>query len=179
MSRKLMMTIHLYLAAFFAPILLLMAVSGGLYLVGVKGSMDKGDPVFVNGATIDAEGDTKAQIKTLLDEAGFSSRFESVKDRGDKFQTRPSSRDHFEITPNEAGVSITPVSPSLVAAMMELHMGHGPKLYRSVEIVMALGLVLILLSGLIIGIKSPLLKTPTVAVSAAGIIIFIVLAALL
>ena len=58
-------------------------------------------------------------------------------------------------------------------------MGHGPKLYRLVEIVMALGLVLILISGLIVGLKSPLLKTPTVAVSATGIIIFIVLAALL
>ena len=174
-----MITIHLYLAAFFAPILLIMAVSGGLYLVGVKGSMDKAAPVVVNGASIDAAGDTKAQIKTLLDQAGLPSGFETLRDRGDTYQTRPSSRDHYEITASATGVTITPVSPSLIAAMMELHKGHGPKLFRLVEIVMALGLVLILVSGLIIGIKSPLLKTPTVAVSAAGIVIFIVLAALL
>ena len=57
MSRKTLMTIHLYLAAFFTPMLLIMAVSGGLYLLDIKGNMEKGEPVLIPGATLTQEGD--------------------------------------------------------------------------------------------------------------------------
>ncbi|MCW8878117.1 MAG: PepSY domain-containing protein, partial [Kangiellaceae bacterium] len=40
MSRKLLINIHLYLASFMAPILIMIAVSGGLYLMGFKGSVE-------------------------------------------------------------------------------------------------------------------------------------------
>ena len=45
MDRKLLITLHLYLSAFFAPAVILVAVSGGLYLLGVKGNvaMEIGD----------------------------------------------------------------------------------------------------------------------------------------
>ncbi|MEK9712897.1 MAG: hypothetical protein VW258_10060, partial [Thalassolituus sp.] len=78
-----------------------------------------------------------------------------------------------------AGVEITPVSPSLVAALMELHKGHGPGLFRILEQITALGLILVLISGLIIGLKSPMLKKPTVALSAGGILVFVIFAAIL
>ena len=39
MNRKLIITIHLALAAFFTPILLIVGISGGLYLIGEKGEM--------------------------------------------------------------------------------------------------------------------------------------------
>jgi hypothetical protein len=41
MDRKLLITIHMYLAAFFAPAVLLVAISGGLYLAGVKGNVEQ------------------------------------------------------------------------------------------------------------------------------------------
>ena len=41
MNRKLLITIHMYLAAFFAPAVLLVAISGGLYLIGVKGEVEQ------------------------------------------------------------------------------------------------------------------------------------------
>ena len=41
MSRKLFVTLHLYLAAFFAPVTILVAVSGGLYLIGNKGEVEQ------------------------------------------------------------------------------------------------------------------------------------------
>jgi len=34
MNRKLLVTVHLYLASFFTPAVLLVAISGGLYLIG-------------------------------------------------------------------------------------------------------------------------------------------------
>ena len=39
MDRALLVTIHMYLAAFFAPFVFLVAISGGLYLAGVKGEL--------------------------------------------------------------------------------------------------------------------------------------------
>lgn len=179
MSRKTMMTIHLYLAAFFAPILLLMATSGGLYLLDVKGSMVKGDTFVIEGATIDNSSNKTAQVKKLLEQAGLDSDFEYLKDRGAVMQTRPTSRDHYEIKTTANRVEITPVSPDLVAAMMELHKGHGPGLFRILEQVMALGLILTLLSGLIVGLQSPLFKSRTVGLSAAGIFVFVIFAAIL
>lgn len=179
MSRKTMMTIHLYLAAFFAPILLIMAISGGLYLLDIKGSMDKGDTIILEGATITASGDKVAQVKTLLESAGLDSDFEYLKERGAMMQTRPTSRDYYEIKAKGNRVEITPVSPDLVAAMMELHKGHGPGLFRLLEQIMALGLILTLLTGLIVGLQSPLFKIRTVGFTAAGIFVFVIFAAVL
>ena len=179
MSRKTLVTIHLYLAAFFAPILLIMAVSGGLYLLDIKGSMEKGETIVLEGVTIDATGDKSAQVKKLLEQANLSNDFEYLKDRGAVMQTRPTSRDHYEIKTTGNRVEITPVSPDLVAAMMELHKGHGPGLFRLLEQIMALGLILTLLTGLIVGLQSPLLKTRTVGFTAAGIFVFVIFAAIM
>ena len=41
MNRKTLITIHMYLSAFFAPMVLLVAISGGLYLIGIKGSVER------------------------------------------------------------------------------------------------------------------------------------------
>ncbi|MEC9410452.1 MAG: PepSY-associated TM helix domain-containing protein [Pseudomonadota bacterium] len=179
MSRKTLMTIHLYLAAFFAPIMLLFAVSGGLYLTGVKGSVEKGESIFLPSVAIDADAEKESQVQSILEQAGLDADFEYVKDRGRLLQTRPTSRDYYELEPTPQGVKITPVSPDLIASLMELHKGHGPGLFRILEQVTALGLILILISGLIIGLKSPLLKKPTIGLTAAGILVFVVLAAVL
>ncbi|MEK9712227.1 MAG: PepSY domain-containing protein [Thalassolituus sp.] len=179
MNRKTLVTLHLYLAAFFAPVMLILAISGGLYLLDIKGEMVKGETVLIEGATISAEGDKAEQVKAVLALAGLDNDFEYIKERGPMMQTRPTSRDHYEIKPTSAGVEITPVSPSLVAALMELHKGHGPGLFRILEQITALGLILVLISGLIIGLKSPMLKKPTVALSAGGILVFVIFAAIL
>lgn len=179
MSRKTLMQLHLYLAAFFAPVMLILALSGGLYLLGIKGEMVKGDAVIIPQASLNTEGDKVAQVRSLLTQAGLDADFEYLKERGPMLQTRPTSRDHYEIEQTPEGVKVTPVSPSLVAALMELHKGHGPGLFRILEQITALGLILVLVTGLIIGLKSPLLKTPTVAVTAAGIFVFVIFAAFL
>ena len=152
-----------------------MAVSGGLYLSGIKGSFEKGETIFVPAVQIDADQAKESQVKEILQQAGLDADFEYVKDRGRLMQTRPTSRDYFELEPTADGM----VSPDLVASLMELHKGHGPGLFRILEQITALGLILILISGLIIGLKSPLLKKPTIGLTAAGILVFVILAAVL
>ncbi|MBL6696849.1 MAG: hypothetical protein ISQ00_00785, partial [Luminiphilus sp.] len=39
MTRALLIKLHLYLSAFFSAAIILVAVSGGLYLIGIKGSV--------------------------------------------------------------------------------------------------------------------------------------------
>ena len=54
MDRKILITIHMYLAAFFAPAVLLVAISGGLYLAGVKGKVEQETIYTSSNATIDS-----------------------------------------------------------------------------------------------------------------------------
>ena len=55
MKRKLLITIHMYMAAFFAPAVLLVAISGGLYLAGVKGKVEQEQIYSSSTAIIDSK----------------------------------------------------------------------------------------------------------------------------
>ena len=55
--------LHLWVAAFFTPILLLIAISGGLYLVGVKGTTVDTAVELPADATLDPK---SADLKSLL-----------------------------------------------------------------------------------------------------------------
>ena len=71
MDRKLLITIHMYLAAFFAPAVLLVAISGGLYLVGVKGEVKQERIYSSSTTTIDVKSTSlDADVPALLAEAG-------------------------------------------------------------------------------------------------------------
>ena len=98
MNRKTLITIHMYLAAFFAPAVLLMAVSGGLYLIGIKGQVEE-DTLYTSQASIDPESTSlQEDIDNLLVEAGVRSfDHEYVKVSGDRLYTRPTSSDHYII----------------------------------------------------------------------------------
>ncbi|WP_320819957.1 PepSY-associated TM helix domain-containing protein [Thalassolituus sp.] len=179
MSRKLLVTIHLYLAAFFAPIIVIMAASGGLYLFGVKGEMTAGESVIVPDAQLTKDSAAlDDQVRTLLEQAGIDADFEYVKVRSNEAQTRPTSRDYYQIKNIADGVEITAMSPDLQASLMELHKGHGPSLYKWLEKAFAAALILIMLSGLYLGLQSPMLKQKTMVLSGAGLLVFVVLALL-
>jgi hypothetical protein len=64
-------------------------------------------------------------------------------------------------------------TPSVLRALIELHKGHGPKLFVWMQKVMALALLLILLSGLVLGYLSPVLRSKTLFTSTIGLIVFI------
>ena len=92
MSRKLLINIHLYLAAFFAPMVILMAISGGLYLVGIKGEQRVESSVLLPGSLNPDSVQLEEDVRALLDQAGLGGDFEQVKVRGREVSTRPSNR---------------------------------------------------------------------------------------
>ena len=177
MSRKLLINIHLYLAAFFAPMVLLMAISGGLYLVGVKGEQRVESSVLLPGSLNPESAQLESDVRLLLDQAGLAADFERLKVRGREVTTRPSNRLNYRLKPSKGGVQIDVLQPSLQASLIELHKGHGPQWFRLGQQVFALALVLIMLSGLWLGLAAKGLRTRTLQLSVAGLAVFILLAA--
>ena len=176
MSRRLLVSIHLYLAAFFAPMVIVMAVSGGLYLLGEKGQMQSRELGFVSGLSLkDDSPSLTDDVRTVLHRMGVGARFEYVKGKGGEFSTRPSSREHYRLSQKADGVAVAVISPSLQAAVMELHKGHGPRWYKYLETVFALGLLLIMLSGLYLGLMSSAYRRQTLVLAGSGLILFLVL----
>jgi hypothetical protein len=174
MNRSLFITIHMYLAAFLAPFIFLAAISGGLYLVGVKGSVEQAAIFETNDIAIDAQSDQlKSDVGALLQAAGVTDyEFEYVKVKGDVLYTRPTSREHYVITLGDT-VKVTHAQPSLQAAMMELHKGHGPGFFKTFQKFFSVGLLLIVASGLWLGLSAARLRQRTLLISCGGLAAFL------
>ncbi len=179
MNRALFITIHMYLSAFFAVFVLLVATSGGLYLLGYKGSVDSSAVHSeANSAGLaDMKGEALEQaVAELLGRAGVEGyRFEYVKVKGSTLYTRPTSRQHYMIELGDE-VTVSRRDPSLQSAMMELHMGHGPLAFKTFQKVFALGMLFIILSGLWLGLSSERLRIRTLAAAGSGAVLFFIAA---
>ncbi|MFK8051287.1 MAG: PepSY-associated TM helix domain-containing protein [Halioglobus sp.] len=173
MSRKLFVSIHLHLAAFFAPAVLLVAISGGLYLIGIKGEVEL-ETVYSGSIQIDPNSDTlKSDIGSLLRSAGVVGfEFEYVKINGRTLYTRPTSSDHYVIQLGTAGVEIVHARPNLQSRMIELHKGHGPSAFKTYQKFFAMSLVLIIVSGLWLGLLNARLRRTTLYLVGVGGAIF-------
>lgn len=181
MSRRLWVSIHLYLAAFFAPIFLMMAASGGLYLLGEKGSVLKTDIALSQAMEAANTHDTEALEALIRQElstvnAGYT--FEYLKIKGQTVYTRPTSTEHYEFHFGPTGNTATLNTPSLQSRMIELHKGHGPGAFKTFQKAMAAGLIIVMLSGLWLGLSSSNLRTTTLITSASGLVVFFLLALL-
>ena len=135
MDRKLLITLHLYLAAFLAPAVLLVAISGGLYLAGVKGNVEETSIYRGSAVTLDPEASTlKADVARVLAEAGVQDySFEYVKVSGNTLTTRPTSKHHYILKLHADAVEVIAARPSLQSRMIELHKGHGPTLFKTYQ----------------------------------------------
>lgn len=176
MTRNNLITIHLYLAAFFAPMVFLVAISGGLYLLNIKGTVETEAVVGPVASRLDPKSvNLKDQVDTVLAQAGIEFDYEYVKVSGNRLFTRPTSRLHYVLTLENGQVSIVRQTPDLQKRMIELHKGHGPQWFKSFQKLFALGLFLIISSGLLLGLSSPRMKGKTVAASLTGLAVFFAL----
>ncbi len=179
MGRALFIKIHLYLSAFFSVAVILVATSGGLYLLGVKGSLETTRVAVLQEAASQVAEPSRENVTALLAQAGVTDfEFDYVKNRGTVLQTRPTSRPYYQLTIAEQAVTIDYVVPSLQKQMMELHMGHGPSHYKTYQKIFAAGMLFIIVSGLWLGLSSPRLRAPTAVAAGGGLLLFVVLALL-
>lgn len=177
MNRKLLITIHLYLSAFFTPAVLLVSISGGLYLIGIKGEVEQQSIFLAEANAIDSSSlSLKNDVSNVLKQADVGEfDFEYVKVKGSTLYTRPTSRDHYILELTPAGVEVIFAQPSLQKRMIELHMGHGPSAFKTFQKLFAAGLIFVIVSGLWLGLSSAQLRRSTSVTLAAGAILFAVL----
>lgn len=176
MARSLLIKIHLYLSSFFAVLVLLVAFSGGMYLVGVKGATATTEIASLDGGAALMADAGKAAVSGALARAGIEDfGFDYVITRGDTLYTRPTSRVYYGLTVDGDAVTVTRNEPSFQKRLQELHFGHGPSLYREFQKVFAAGMLFIILSGLWLGLSSARLRRNTLVSCGAGVLVFLVL----
>jgi hypothetical protein len=176
LNRRLFITVHLYLSSFFAALVLLVAMTGGLYLAGFKGSMAETTVATLSGQdyTLPEEA-TKADVERLLAAAGVEDfPFEYVRQSGARAYTRPTSEAHYLIEARGRGdIRVVRREPDLQARLMELHKGHGPGHFKTLQKVFALGLLFVILSGLWLGLSAPRLRRNPALSFGAGLGVFL------
>ena len=168
---------HLYVTAFVAPMFLLVAISGGLYLVGVKGETTKTPVDLPADAMLDfASDDLKGDVSALLAAQGIDHRFDYVRGGATSLVTRPTSRVNYEIKLDDQKLVANRVQPDLQKRMIELHKGHGPVLFKTYQQLVAVSLFLIVLSGLWMGLNSKMHRQNAAVTAGAGLLFFVILA---
>ena len=177
MNRRLIINIHLYLAAFLAPVVLLIAISGGLYLVDAKGNTEK--EVVHTGQLSEFNFDNKdrkVEVQNLLTTLGIDHSFEYIRGGATSMITRPTSSTYYAVYAKDEQLFVEKRTPDFIATIIELHKGHGPNLFRIFQIVTALGLVITVLSGLWLGLTSAALRGKSLLLTGAGAVVCLLLA---
>lgn len=175
--RRTLLLIHLLVASVIAPAFLMLAVSGGLYLVGIKGEVTSEQidiPIETSSKYVDIDGESA--VKALFAEIGLKHNFEYLKSRGDFIQTRPTSKVHIEIRRKSEGIELWRQRPNFQKRLIELHKGHGPRVFKTYQKFVAVALILAIFSGLWMGLANPTLRRKTLISSALGLLVFITLA---
>ncbi len=175
--RKTLINLHLLFAGFMAPAFLLFAISGGLYLVGVKGGTETTAVSLPAGATLDFESDTlEADVRALLQSADIRHRFEYIRNRGTRIELRPTSRTYLEFKQTPEGLTATRHDPDLQKSMIELHMGHGPSLFKTYQKVVAITLIGVVFGGVLVGLLARAYRRKTIIALVVGTVLFGLLA---
>ena len=170
-------TLHFCVAAFLAPVVVLMAISGGLYLLGIKGKVAEMPVPLASDASLDlAAPDLDAAVRQFFADAGVEHRFEYLKREEGTLITRPTSRVHYAFHISQDGVRLTRNEPNLQKRLIELHKGHGPTAFKTLQKVMAAGLIVVVSTGFWLGLSAVGLRMRMAAISGAGLLLLLVLA---
>lgn len=179
MRRKLT-TLHLALAAFFFPVALMFAFTGGLYTLEIKSGYEE------DRRSLALEEPLKPELALLvglvereLQAAGVAapSGGASVKKAGTSFE--------LEWTGVDRDVVLRPTADPLQAELViketkpwrhlvQLHKAKGSDIAKGISVAWATALVLILVSGVIMGFTAPAFRGITAQALAWGFVAFLV-----
>lgn len=174
--RKYLVLAHLWFAGIMAPAFVLHAISGGLYLMNIKGDAATERVPLPANAQLDFKSETlESDVRALLESANIKHDFEYVKNRGSLIQLRPTSTPYLEFKQTPQGLTATRVKPDTVRSMMELHKGHGSKLFKNYQKLVALLLLGVVLGGILVGLLSKAYRRQTSIAVAVGIFAFVLI----
>ena len=163
-----------------APAFALVAITGGLHMVGDGESVATSPISLPAGTTVDLKSKTaKDDVRAILKAANVDVKVEYLKIRGTSFETRPTSRTHVKFKPTPNGLTATLNKPNFQKAMMEIHKGHGPLILRSYHKLVALMLFLVIFGGIMIGILAKAYRRKTLVSLGLGTLLYILAIAVL
>ena len=172
--RKYLVLAHLWLAGIMAPAFALHAISGGLYLMDIKGKAATERVSLPSGADLDFKSATlEADVRALLTQANLNHDFEYIRNRGTVIQLRPTSKTYLEFKQTPQGLTASRVKPDTVRSMMELHKGHGSQIFKSYQKLVALLLLGVVLGGILVGLLAKAYRRQTTIAVVMGIVTFI------
>jgi len=172
--RRLLINLHLFGAGFMAPAFALVAITGGLHMVGGGESVATSAVTLPADTHVDLKSDTiEDDVRAILKAANVDVKFEYLKIRGTSFETRPTSRTHVKFTPSPNGLVATLNKPNFQKAMMEVHKGHGPKILRTYHKIVALVLFAVIFGGILIGFLSKAYRRKTLTALGLGTVIYV------
>lgn len=179
MSRLFLTKVHLWLAALLAPAMVLFLVTGALYTWGITGKTEdvKREVTLAAPLNPDDEAGLRRIAQTELAAAGLAEPSGKARVRksggGFSFEWTGSRRDiTVEPTADRLIAKVTIKEASLHRTMVQLHKAKGGALFKVYATVLAVALFLLVLTGLIIGLKSPPFRRATIAGSGIGLVAF-------
>lgn len=172
--RKILILYHLLVAGFMAPAFILVAVTGGLHMVGGGEKQNIKPLILTESSNLDFSSETiEEDVRVLLESNGVDHDFEYLKNRGTSAQTRPTSRPYISFKKSNNKLSADLVTPNFQKAMMEIHKGHGPKILRSYHKLVALLLFIVVFGGILVGFMSKIYRKKTIVSLLLGSLIYI------
>lgn len=161
-SRSWMVQIHLIIASLFLPLMLVMPLSGALYLMDQKGDQEKTEAFVVEGAVPKDTAEQEAFFREQFRKQNIDFDFEYIRTTETDFIFRPTSRVYFMAAPSNGVLTMYKVNPTWIKRMMEVHKGHGPKLIRWLEMAFGMAMILVALSGIWIAVVTPIYRRPMI-----------------
>lgn len=177
-TRNFLVKCHLWAAGLLAPLFILVAYTGAAYLLDFKGEVKETPIALPAGTSLDPDSaSVESDVRRILAANRLSTDFDYLRMGDGSITTRPTSRTFVTFERDDAGQwSATLNEPNLQYALIELHKGHGPALYRYYQILAAVVLFLVVLGGLVVGWLAPSYRRATSIGLGVGTLVFGLLA---
>ncbi len=172
--RVILRRLHLYIAAFLVPFIFLMALSGGLDLLGIQGKTQRDTLYKIDKGRLDfSSKNIIGDVRELFIQLGINAQIDSIRKKRNAIYTRPSYGMHFGLKIKDAYIEVYQYQPDIIRRLMSLHKGNGSQFYKLYQKLMVLGLLIILLVGLWLGLASANTRMKTLLIFVIGIAVYL------
>ena len=179
MSRAFLTKLHLVVAAFMFPAILMFLVTGALYTWGSKGEwLEHSARVSLSSPLSADEAALKAVARAELDKRGLPvpSGAATVSEAGDPVSlTWTGARSEASVTATEDPLvaEVTVREATLHRNLVQLHKAKGSDVFKVYATILAVVLFLLVASGLVLGLQVRALRRMTIASSLVGAAAFL------
>lgn len=179
-NRLFFMKVHLILATFIFPIIVMFLVTGALYILGIEGSYDK--QVYTIKLNTPLQNDDNSltdfvanELKNLNISPPTVEVNNFSKDGVIKLEWRGAAlRVALESTqPTEARLTVQ--KASWYKKLLELHTAHGTTAFKVYTLMLAISLLMLLITGFIMALQLPKYRKMTLYSTATGVAVFVVM----